>query len=548
MKGWYERLRQKEEGAADVSRGFSVYGVSAVFDFLLHRVVPSAQPHRAQRDLLLLGAAKLPRTSLRSGSILHLSLSGTFGGLALAFVTETADGTARIRTPTHSLRSTACVSRRAHDVVARFPRKLAVNSAAGDWPRPRDDFRDRLRRPGHCSLRSPGTPRSCSARLWRRRIPVSAIAAIPPSADPRAVDTILPGKAANDATGSSVAYRRRLTRSPRARLFRRQRGRPCRALVGAGGVAVDGGRRRNRLAAATSGTFSRIYTISLLTPFAAFIPAHRLGLSGINLAGPSRLGSISAGTPVRGSSLRETRVRAFYVGYGDVCSLKDSFSSWWVSTCHAGCAIPPAWFNRLSRAERRRDSAAASWRSAALDFSGHLLPTKTAWTNGWDAGPEYPPVAERARPLWLGRHGGGDSPAIALALPLADGRFTAVSGPQRDSTLSPLSAILLTLVAQGLTLVPPRALHLDGGDEGDRPRRNRASADREGRRRAARRHHQPRIPKLAAAARRLRVQHVHRLHCVHHHRRERDHDDKADAEAHGTVYAPTRSPQNARNW
>jgi Na+/H+ antiporter len=363
--------------------------------------------------------------------------------------------------------------------------------------------------------------------------PVSAIAAIRRLDTPRTVDTILAGEGlVNDAT-ALVAYRMTVDAVASGAPLSMSSAAVRVALVGAGGVAVG-------LAVGVAIGWLRRHlqhspevenTISLLTPFAAFIPADRLGLSGV-------LAVVAVGLYLGRHAPRivapETRVQAanmwdmvtfvleglifILVGLDLPLVTRDLLPGSIASLVRSGVVI----------------SAVVIGVRLLWIFPGTYLPRLLDKWLG--RRPEYPPWQNVLFVGWAGMRG-GDSLVIALALPLviAGGR----PFPARSAIIFvTFVVILLTLVAQGLTLGPLiRALHLDGGDEGEETEERIARLQTAKAGVARLDDIISHDPKLAAAARRLRVQHVHRLHRYQDHRRERDHDDKADAEAHDRVRA-----------
>ena len=363
--------------------------------------------------------------------------------------------------------------------------------------------------------------------------PVSAIAAIRRLDTPRAVDTILAGEGlVNDAT-ALVAYRMTVDAVASGAPLSMSSAAVRVALVGAGGVAVGLGvgvaigwlRRHLEHSPEVENT------ISLLTPFAAFIPADRLGLSGVSRGRCGRAVPRPACSADRRS--RDASSSRKYVGYGDVRIEGLIFILVGLDLPLVTRDLLPGSIASLVRSGVVISAVVVGVRLLWI-FPGTYLPRLLDKWLG--RRPEYPPWQNVLFVGWAGMRG-GDSLVIALALPLviAGGR----PFPARSAIIFvTFVVILLTLVAQGLTLGPLiRALHLDGGDEGEETEERIARLQTAKAGVARLDDIISHDPKLAAAARRLRVQHVHRLHRYQDHRRERDHDDKADAEAHDRVRA-----------
>ena len=361
--------------------------------------------------------------------------------------------------------------------------------------------------------------------------PVAAIAAIRRLDTPRAVDTILAGEGlVNDAT-ALVAYRMAVDAVVAGTPLALGSAAVRLALVGIGGVGVG-------LAVGVGIGWLRRHlehspevenTISLLTPFAAFIPADRLGLSGV-------LAVVAVGLYLGRYSPRivapETRVQAANV-WDMVTFVLEGLIFILV-----GLELP------IVTRDLATGSIAALVRSGLMIsavaigvrllwiFPGTYLPRLLdAWLGRQ---PQYPPWQNVVFVGWAGMRG-GDSLVVALALPLV--AFGGRPFPGRSAIIFvTFVVILITLVAQGLTLSPlVRALHLEaGGDEEETEERiARLQTAKAG---VARLDDIIRDdPERADAARRLRTQHIHRLH--RYQRQPRDHDDKTEAAARNRVRA-----------
>lgn len=359
--------------------------------------------------------------------------------------------------------------------------------------------------------------------------PVAAIAAIRRLDTPRAVDTILAGEGlVNDAT-ALVAYRMAADavvsgaplslRSAAVRL----------ALVGVGGVGVGLmvgvgiGWLRRRLEHSPEVE----NTVSLLTPFVAFIPADRLGLSGV-------LAVVAVGLYLGRYAPRivapETRVQAanmwdmvtfvleglifILVGLELPVVTRDLAAGSIAGLVRSGLVI----------------SAVAIGVRLLWIFPGTYLPRLLdAWRGRQ---PEYPPWRNVLFVGWAGMRG-GDSLVVALALPLVAAGNRPF--PARSAIIFvTFVVILITLVVQGLTLSPLiHALHLETGDDEEEAEERIARLQTAKAGVARLDEIIRRDPQHADVARRLRAQHVHRLHRFQ--RQPRDHDDKAEAEARNRV-------------
>jgi CPA1 family monovalent cation:H+ antiporter len=362
--------------------------------------------------------------------------------------------------------------------------------------------------------------------------PVSAIAAIRRLDTPRTVDTILAGEGlVNDAT-ALVAYRMTVDAITSGTSLSLPTASIRLALVGGGGIlvglAVGAGigwlRRRLEHAPEVENT------ISLLTPFAAFIPADRLGLSGV-------LAVVAVGLYLGRYGPRiiapETRIQAanmwdmttfvleglifILVGLDLPLVTRDLAAGSIPSLIKSGLVI----------------SAVAIGVRLLWIFPGTYLPRRfDAWLG---RRPEYPPWQNVLFVGWAGMRG-ADSLVVALALPI-----TIAAGspfPARSTIIFvTFVVILITLVAQGLTLAPLlHVLHVDGSDDQAEQNEERIARLRTAKAGVARLEQIiRRSPKLADAARRLRAQHLHRLH--RYAQQPLDHDDNADADAHKRVRA-----------
>jgi monovalent cation/hydrogen antiporter len=362
--------------------------------------------------------------------------------------------------------------------------------------------------------------------------PVSAIAAIRRLDTPRAVDTILAGEGlVNDAT-ALVAYRMTVDAIVSGVPVSLGKAALHVVVVGGGGIAVG-----LLVGIAIAWLRRRLEhnpevenTISLLTPFAAFIPADRLGLSGV-------LAVVTVGLYLGRHAPRivapETRIQAanmwdmvtfvleglifILVGLDLPLVTRDLAAGSIADLVRSGLLI----------------SAVAIGVRLLWIFPGTYLPRFIDSWLGWRAEP-FPPWRNVLFVGWAGIRG-ADSLVVALALPLvaAGGR----PFPARSVIIFvTFVVILVSLIVQGLTLAPlTRLLHLDAGDDGEE-HEERIARHRTARAGVARLDEIiRREPQLAKAARHLRDEHVHRLHEFE--KRPRDHDDKAEAEARDHVRA-----------
>jgi Na+/H+ antiporter len=360
--------------------------------------------------------------------------------------------------------------------------------------------------------------------------PVSAIAAIRRLDTPRTVDTILAGEGlVNDAT-ALVAYRMTVDAITSGTSLSLPTAAIRLALVGGGGIlvglAVGAGigwlRRHLEHAPEVENT------ISLLTPFAAFIPADRLGLSGVLAVVTvglylGRYGPriIAPETRIQGANMWDMTTFVLeglifiLVGLDLPLVTRDLAAGSITALIKSGLVI----------------SAVAIGVRLLWIFPGTYLPRRLdAWLG---RRPEYPPWQNVLFVGWAGMRG-ADSLVVALALPI-----TVAAGspfPARSTIIFvTFVVILITLVAQGLTLAPLiRVLHLVDNDAQAEQDEERIARLRTAKAGVARLEQIiRRNPKLAEAARRLRAQHLHRLH--RYAGQPLDHDDNADAEAHKRV-------------
>ncbi len=356
--------------------------------------------------------------------------------------------------------------------------------------------------------------------------PLSAIATIRRLDTPRSVDTILAGEGlVNDAT-ALVAYRMTVEAVVSGKSLSLGGGLLRLALVGAGGVAIG-------LAVGVLVSWLRRHlehapevenTISLLTPFAAFIPAARLGLSGV-------LAVVAVGLYIARQGPRivapETRLQA-----GNMWDMT-TFVLEGLIFILVGLDLPivtrrlaPASMASLVMSGIVISAVTVGVRLLWI-FPGAYLPRRLdAWLGRQS---DTPPWQNVLFVGWAGMRG-ADSLVVALALPIAVA--TGRPFPARSAIIFvTFVVILVTLVTQGLTLGPLiRVLHLEESDDGeqDEERIARLRTARAGIARLDRiiAHD----PAHADAARRLRARHVHRLH-RYERQRPRDHDDRAAAEA-----------------
>jgi monovalent cation/hydrogen antiporter len=231
-------------------------------------------------------------------------------------------------------------------------------------------------------------------------------------------------------------------------------------LTGAGGIAVGLVTGWGVGWVRTHMTRSSVVenTISLLSPFIAFVPANALGCSGVLAVVAMGLFFGRAGPRV---ITAETRLQ--------------STAMWEMLTflleglifIFIGLELPQV-IHALDAGEIARLVG------VSLAIAGAMIVTRLFWVfpgaylPRWiDArfgrAPRYPPWRQVLFAGWAGIRG-GDSLVIALALPYA-GSHGALAG--RDAIIFiTFVVILITLVAQGLTLAPLiRALGIVGGNE-----------------------------------------------------------------------------------
>jgi len=344
---------------------------------------------------------------------------------------------------------------------------------------------------------------------------------------PRQVETILEGEGLiNDAT-ALVAYRMAI-RSVDSNAFSWVQAAAEFARAAAGGIAVGLAvgaaivwiRRRVTAAAEVENT------ISLITPFAAFIPAERLGLSGI-------LAVVAAGLYVARQAPRilsaENRIEAYTMWTIVVFVLEG------LIFILIGLDLPV-----VSRA--LGDQSIPEVIRDGLVVSAAIIAVRLLWIypaayiprafRAWRGKPPHYPAWRRV--LFVGWAGirGADSLVIALALPLT----TAAARPfPRRGLIIVVTfiVILMTLVIQGLTLTPVlKLLKLAGPDDAEdreelqaRLRTAQAGVARLGRLIDEQ-------PALAPIARTVRDRHQHRIHRyaerAQHRRHARDERAAAD--------------------
>jgi monovalent cation/hydrogen antiporter len=348
--------------------------------------------------------------------------------------------------------------------------------------------------------------------------PVAATAVIRRLDTPRTIDTILEGEGlVNDAT-ALIAYRMSVD-AVSSGAFAPVAAALHFVLAAAGGIAIG-------LAAGAGIAWLRRHlrhapevenTISLLTPFIAYIPAARLGLSGV-------LAVVAVGLYLGREAPKivapDTRLEA---------------SSMWDMTTFLleglifiliGLDLPLVTGDLPAGSLGRFTvfgiviSAVAIVVRMVWMFPGAYLPRRFDEWRGRH--PDYPPWRHVLFVGWAGMRG-ADSLVIALALPLT----TAAGRPFPGRSVIvfvTFIVILVTLVAQGLTLTPLirwLGLHDDGSgqDEETVARLQTAKAGLakldelvadEG--------------ELAAAARALRGRHIHRVHRFESRRRHTRHE------------------------
>jgi CPA1 family monovalent cation:H+ antiporter len=291
---------------------------------------------------------------------------------------------------------------------------------------------------------------------------VAAIAVMRRLGVPRQVETILEGEGlVNDAV-ALVAYRMAVEAGVTGSFSVSKAA--LRMLVAAPGGILIGLAVAGLVIAIRRGVGRRSTienTISLLTPFAAFIPADQLGVSGVLSVVTAglflgRMGPKLVSAPTRLQAQSMWRM-VTYLLEGLIFIL-------------IGLYLPTS-FNAL----RGHSLRSLVWYGLATSavlivvrllwvFPGAYLPR--LWDRAMGRKVQFPPVAQVAFVGWAGMRG-GDSLAIALSLPLLTVAGTPF--PARELIIFiTFSAILVTLVLQGLTFAPViRLLKLrpDGKEE-----------------------------------------------------------------------------------
>jgi monovalent cation/hydrogen antiporter len=337
--------------------------------------------------------------------------------------------------------------------------------------------------------------------------PISATAAIRGLDTPRNVDTVLAGEGlVNDAT-ALVAYRMTVDAVSSGAFHPLGFAVARLAIVAAGGigvglaagVAIGWLRRRLALAPEVENT------ISLLTPFAAFIPADRLGVSGV-------LAVVAAGLYLarKGPHIvsPETRIQS-----GNMWDMM-TFVLEGLIFILVGLDLPLVTHNLTGDAIPGLIRSALVVSAVAIGvrliwiFPGTYLPRRLDEWLGRNA--DYPPWRNVLFVGWAGMRG-ADSLVIALALPLtvANGR----PFPARDAIIFvTFIVILVSLVAQGLSLLPLiRWLGIDRSGPGEEEKEEETARKRIEKAGVARLDQIiRRNPSLAPAARHLRTHHVRR--------------------------------------
>ncbi len=240
-------------------------------------------------------------------------------------------------------------------------------------------------------------------------------------------------------------------------------------LTGAGGIAVG-------LATGWCVGWVRVHmtrssvvenTISLLSPFIAFIPANELGCSGV-------LAVVAMGLYLGRGGPRvitaETRLQAT--------------AMWEILTFLLEGLIFIFIGLQLPQVIRALDAGAlAGLLAASVAIAGAMIVTRILWMfpgaylPRWIDGrlgratPRYPPWRHILFAGWAGIRG-GDSLVIALALPYVGAHGAPLPGREAVIFIT-FVVILITLVVQGLTLAPLiRLLRLAGGGEEDTEERH----------------------------------------------------------------------------
>ncbi len=250
-------------------------------------------------------------------------------------------------------------------------------------------------------------------------------------------------------------------------------------------------------------------TLSLLTPFVAYLPADHLDLSGVLAVVATGLYLGRAGPRVVSP---ETRVQAAEVWDLTTFLLEGLiFILIGLDLPIVTADLPNGDLMRLTKAGLLISAAAIALRMAWV-FPSAYLPRRFVTWLGRDA--NYPPWKNVFFVGWAGMRG-ADSLVIALALPLE----TAAGHPFPDrSAIIYLTfvIILVTLVAQGLTLSPMiRWLRLGGQgakaiEEEETIARLRATQAGLARLDALIKN--TKEPNIREAAHELRQRHVHKLH------------------------------------
>ncbi len=354
--------------------------------------------------------------------------------------------------------------------------------------------------------------------------PVAATAVMRELDVPPVIETLLEGEGLiNDAT-ALVSYRQGVEAVTSGRFHLSQAA--VRFVVAAfGGVAIG-------LAIGVAVGFLRRHidhsaevenTISLLTPFVAYLPADHLDMSGVLAVVATGLYLGRAGPRVVSP---ETRVQAAEVWDLATFLLEGLiFILIGLDLPIVTADLPNGDLMRLTKAGLLISAAAIALRMAWV-FPSAYLPRRFVTWLGRDA--NYPPWKNVFFVGWAGMRG-ADSLVIALALPLE----TAAGHPFPDrSAIIYLTfvIILVTLVAQGLTLSPMiRWLRLGGQgakviEEEETIARLRAT--QAGLARLEALIESTKDPNIREAAHELRQRHVHKLHRYEsrqrHTRHERD--------------------------
>ena len=278
---------------------------------------------------------------------------------------------------------------------------------------------------------------------------------------PHTMLAILEGESlVNDAT-ALVAYQIALTAALAGTFSLAHAGIQL-VLTGAGGIAIG-------LAAAWGVGWVRVHipkssvvenTVSLLSPFIAFIPANELGCSGVlavvamglyfGRAGPR---VISAATRLQATAMWEILT---FLLEGLIFILIGLQLPQVVRALDAGALV------RLIEVSLTVAGAMIATRLLWV-FPGAYLPRWIGAKLG-RAKPHYPPWRQVLFAGWAGIRG-GDSLVIALALPYVALNGTPLAGRNAIIFIT-FVVILITLVAQGMTLAPMiRLLGIVGGKE-----------------------------------------------------------------------------------